>query len=100
MAWLRPGQDSTSLTAIGVMAVALALVSASQDIVVDAYRTDLLPEPERGAGAAATNPAVSYCGAASAASFVALKAGAASSAAVSPALAPIGGSAGRAGAAL
>ncbi|MCX5941922.1 MAG: MFS transporter, partial [Cyanobacteria bacterium] len=55
MAWLRPGQDPASLTAIGAMAVALAVVSATQDILVDAYRTDLLPEPERGAGAAATN---------------------------------------------
>ena len=55
MAGLRPGPDPASLMAIGAMAVALALVSASQDIVVDAYRTDLLPEPERGAGAAATN---------------------------------------------
>jgi PAT family beta-lactamase induction signal transducer AmpG len=33
----------------------LAVVSATQDILVDAYRTDLLPEQERGAGAAATN---------------------------------------------
>jgi len=55
MAGLRPGQDPASLTAIGVMAVALAVVSATQDILVDAYRTDLLPQPERGAGAAATN---------------------------------------------
>ena len=55
MAGLRPGKDPASLTAIGVLAVALALVSATQDIVVDAYRSDLLPEQERGAGAAATN---------------------------------------------
>ena len=55
MSFLRPGQDATSLTAIGVMALLLAVVSATQDIVVDAYRTDLLPEAERGAGAAATN---------------------------------------------
>ena len=55
MSVLRPGQDPASLTAIGVMALLLALVSATQDIVVDAYRTDLLPERERGAGAAATN---------------------------------------------
>ena len=33
----------------------LAVVSATQDIAVDAYRTDLLPDRERGAGAAATN---------------------------------------------
>jgi PAT family beta-lactamase induction signal transducer AmpG len=55
MALLRPGRDPASLTAIGVMAILLAVVSATQDIAVDAYRTDLLPERERGAGAAAAN---------------------------------------------
>jgi PAT family beta-lactamase induction signal transducer AmpG len=55
MSLLQPGPDPARLTAIGVMALVLALVSATQDIVVDAYRTDLLPEEERGAGAAATN---------------------------------------------
>jgi PAT family beta-lactamase induction signal transducer AmpG len=55
MALLRPTAAPASLTAIGVMAVLLAVVSATQDIVVDAYRTDLLPERERGGGAAAAN---------------------------------------------
>ena len=55
MSLLRPGPEPAKLTAIGVMALVLAVVSATQDIVVDAYRTDLLPEAERGAGAAATN---------------------------------------------
>jgi PAT family beta-lactamase induction signal transducer AmpG len=55
MSLLRPGADPANLTAIGVMALLLAVVSATQDIVVDAYRTDLLPAAERGAGAAATN---------------------------------------------
>jgi len=56
MAWLRPEPaDPISLTAVGVMALLLALVSATQDILVDAYRTDLLPEAERGAGAAAAS---------------------------------------------
>lgn len=55
MGVLHPSRDPASLTALGLMALLLALVSASQDIVVDAYRTDLLPERERGAGAAATN---------------------------------------------
>jgi PAT family beta-lactamase induction signal transducer AmpG len=55
MSLLRPGPDPATLTAIGVMALLLAVVSATQDIVVDAYRTDLLPDAERGAGAAATN---------------------------------------------
>ncbi|MDR1530266.1 MAG: MFS transporter [Burkholderiales bacterium] len=35
------------------MATLIAFLSASQDIVVDAYRTDLLPENERGPGASA-----------------------------------------------
>ena len=55
MGLLRPGTDQASLTAIGVLAVGLAVVSATQDIAVDAYRTDLLAEEERGAGAAASN---------------------------------------------
>jgi PAT family beta-lactamase induction signal transducer AmpG len=52
---LNPGKATGQLTAIGVMALILAVVSASQDILVYAYRTDLLPENERGAGAAAAN---------------------------------------------
>jgi PAT family beta-lactamase induction signal transducer AmpG len=55
MSLLRPGRSQASLLAIGVAALLLAVVSATQDIVIDAYRTDLLPERERGAGAAATN---------------------------------------------
>ncbi len=53
MALLQPSRASSSLTLVGLAAVLLAVVSATQDIVVDAYRTDLLPEEERGAGAAA-----------------------------------------------
>jgi PAT family beta-lactamase induction signal transducer AmpG len=53
MALLQPGTDRLSITLVGVAAVTLAVVSASQDIVVDAYRTDLLDEQERGGGAAA-----------------------------------------------
>ncbi|OGA23931.1 MAG: muropeptide transporter AmpG [Betaproteobacteria bacterium RIFCSPLOWO2_02_FULL_67_26] len=37
---------------MGGVALAVAFLSASQDIVFDAYRTDVLREPERGAGAA------------------------------------------------
>lgn len=37
---------------IAMIAVMIAFASASQDIVVDAYRTDVLREKERGAGAA------------------------------------------------
>ena len=42
-------QESMRLYAL--LAVAIAFLSASQDVVIDAYRTDLLPAPERGLGA-------------------------------------------------
>jgi PAT family beta-lactamase induction signal transducer AmpG len=38
--------------AFAVIALIVAFISASQDIVVDAYRTDILPDVERGFGAA------------------------------------------------
>jgi len=38
--------------ALAVIALIVAFISASQDIVVDAYRTDVLPDRERGFGAA------------------------------------------------
>ena len=53
MALLQPSSDPAHLTTIGVAALVLAVCSATQDIAVDAYRTDLLPEAERGPGAAA-----------------------------------------------
>lgn len=37
---------------VGFLAIFIAFVSASQDIVIDAYRTDVLLEKERGVGAA------------------------------------------------
>ena len=37
--------------AFALLAVAVAFMSASQDVVIDAYRTDLLPAHERGLGA-------------------------------------------------
>ena len=37
--------------AFALLAVAVAFLSASQDVVIDAYRTDLLPSAERGMGA-------------------------------------------------
>ena len=40
------------LTALA--AVIVAFLSASQDIVIDAYRIEFLPEAEQGQGAAAT----------------------------------------------
>lgn len=53
MALLRPHADPLHLALVGLAALAVAVLSASQDVMVDAYRTDLLPESERGGGAAA-----------------------------------------------
>ncbi len=44
-------QFSLSPGWFALAALMLAFLSASQDIVIDAYRTDLLPEKERGIGA-------------------------------------------------
>ncbi len=49
MATTSPGD---SLLLLGMFALWVAFVSASQDIVVDAYRTDILAPAERGIGAA------------------------------------------------
>ncbi len=43
---------STEVTAMAVVAFIIAFFSASQDIAVDAYRTDVLHSTERGLGAA------------------------------------------------
>ena len=40
----------TAIRAFALLAVAVAFMSASQDVVIDAYRTDLLPSRERGLG--------------------------------------------------
>ncbi|HZF81555.1 MAG TPA: MFS transporter [Rubrivivax sp.] len=40
-----------SIRAFALLAVLLAFLSATQDVVIDAYRTELLPAPERGLGA-------------------------------------------------
>ncbi|HZB92549.1 MAG TPA: MFS transporter [Stellaceae bacterium] len=44
----------TELAATALLAVLVAFLSASQDIVIDAYRIELLQADEQGAGAAAT----------------------------------------------
>jgi MFS transporter, PAT family, beta-lactamase induction signal transducer AmpG len=44
----------TDLAATALLAVLVAFLSASQDIVIDAYRIELLQPEEQGAGAAAT----------------------------------------------
>ena len=40
-----------AIRAFALLAVTVAFLSASQDVVIDAYRTDLLPAAERGLGA-------------------------------------------------
>ena len=40
-----------ALQAFALLALGVAFISASQDVVIDAYRTDLLPPAERGMGA-------------------------------------------------
>ena len=40
-----------SIRVFALLAVTVAFLSASQDVVIDAYRTDLLPAAERGLGA-------------------------------------------------
>lgn len=49
MGLLNPSQF---LIALGMVAFWIAFLSASQDIAIDAYRTDVLEEKEQGAGAA------------------------------------------------
>ncbi len=49
MGTMSPGE---ALLPIAMLAVALAFLSATQDIAFDAYRTDVLHKEERGAGAA------------------------------------------------
>ena len=51
--WAMASFDpKTSIGMLGAIAVAVAFLSASQDVVFDAYRADLLEPAERGAGAA------------------------------------------------
>ncbi len=50
LGFTEPGKDAA---ATALLAVVVAFLSASQDIVIDAYRIELLTEEEQGAGAAA-----------------------------------------------
>ncbi len=52
IAFMGAMDPTRSPLALAALALALAFASASQDIVVDAYRTDVLREKERGLGAA------------------------------------------------
>lgn len=49
MGFMQPSRDLTLLAALAVL---IAFCSASQDIVFDAWKTDILPPEERGSGAA------------------------------------------------
>lgn len=51
MGFMQPSRD---LTLMAALAVLIAFCSASQDIVFDAWKTDVLPPEERGSGAAIT----------------------------------------------
>ena len=51
MGFMQPSRDLTLLAALAVL---VAFCSASQDIVFDAWKTDVLPPEERGSGAAIT----------------------------------------------
>ena len=51
--WVMASFDpKTSIEAVAICAVAVAFISSSQDAVFDAYRSDLMLDTERGAGAA------------------------------------------------
>src|SRR5690606_17059171 len=51
LAALALQDPATGIAAMGVLALAIAFCSASQDIAVDAYRADVLQPRERGLGA-------------------------------------------------
>ncbi|MBE5251053.1 muropeptide MFS transporter AmpG [Mixta mediterraneensis] len=51
MGFMQPSRD---LTLMAALAMLVAFCSASQDIVFDAWKTDILPAEERGSGAAIT----------------------------------------------
>ncbi len=55
LALQKPDTRPATLVAIGLVMLLVALLSSSQDIVIDAYRTDLLPSRELGGGAAANS---------------------------------------------
>jgi PAT family beta-lactamase induction signal transducer AmpG len=48
--WMAGTSPTEATRSFALLAVLVAFVSASQDVVIDAYRTDLLPAPERGLG--------------------------------------------------
>ena len=49
--WMAGTSPTGAIRGFALLAVLVAFISASQDVVIDAYRTDLLPASERGLGA-------------------------------------------------
>ncbi|MEO8079148.1 MAG: MFS transporter [Caldimonas sp.] len=54
LAWMAATPPAAALGAFALLAGLVAFLSASQDVVVDAYRTDVLPAGERGLGSSLT----------------------------------------------
>ncbi|MEM9223272.1 MAG: MFS transporter [Pseudomonadota bacterium] len=54
IAFVGQADPATSLGTLAIAALVMAFLSASQDIVIDAYRIEILDEHEQGAGAAMT----------------------------------------------
>ena len=52
--WMAGTSPTAATRGFALLAVLVAFVSASQDVVIDAYRTDLLPASERGLGSSLT----------------------------------------------
>src|SRR5216110_1615354 len=52
--WMAATSPTQATRAFALLTVLVAFVSASQDVVVDAYRTDLLAPRERGLGSSLT----------------------------------------------
>src|SRR5206468_3266540 len=50
LAWMAATPPTGAIRGFALLACLVAFLSASQDVVVDAYRTDLLPAHERGMG--------------------------------------------------
>ena len=50
LAWMAATPPTAAIRSFALLACLVAFISASQDIVIDAYRTDLLPAAERGLG--------------------------------------------------
>ena len=54
-------QPSAQTEIVGLLAVLIAFLSASQDVVIDAYRTDVLQTSERGIGSSLSVFGITDC---------------------------------------